>query len=128
MAESTEVSVKPVKSFVIRPMGDNASSALIFQTQAGHSGFRIANADIGRMISLIIGELAKLPVPEQPSEPHPNPIAPMALRGIDVAEGRDETEVVLNVDFGTIVLPLAINRNDLAKVLTSFLKIVKKID
>lgn len=128
MSQTSDVIVKPVRSFVIRPMGDGASSGLIFETNAGHSGFRIANADVGRLMALIIAELAKLPPDHAAKAAQGEMPPPLELRGLQVGEGRNESEVQLTADFGAVVLPIAIDRNLLAKALTDFLKIAGKLD
>ncbi|MBL8583040.1 MAG: hypothetical protein JNL61_12560, partial [Rhizobiaceae bacterium] len=126
MSETTQVSVKPVRSFVIRPMNDGVTCALVFETEAGHSGFRVANADIGKLIALIIAEQAKLR-PEQAASATAGALAqPLALRALDVAAGADETQILLTADFGGTVLPMAVDRDLLAKTLTGFLQIVRK--
>jgi hypothetical protein len=128
MSQTTDVMVKPVRSFIIRPMGDGASSALVFETSAGRTGYRVANADVGKLIALVIAELAKLP-PDQAAKAAEGGLpAPLELRGLEVSEGRNDSEVQLTADFGAVVLPMAIDRNRLAKALTEFLRIAGKLE
>lgn len=125
MAEAVDVTVKPVKSFVIRPVGDKRSSALIFETVEGRSGYRVANGDIGRLVALIIGEMAKLPDDQIPQQD--DTAAPLRLRGVGVREAAGETDVALTLDFGGTKLQTEVDRNLLATALTEFLKIAQKV-
>lgn len=128
MPDNKEVTVKPVRSFVIRPMGDGLTSAFIFETSSGHSGFRIANADISRMVGLIIGEQAKLGTEHAAKTAGGAPPPALPVRGLEVSAGSADGEVVLTADFGGTVLPMTVDRNLLAGALTSFLEIVQKND
>jgi hypothetical protein len=72
--------------------------------------------------------MAKLPPDAAARASAGEPPPALRLQSLDVSEGTDNSEVLLSANFGATVLPIAVDRNLLAKSLTDFLQILKKLE